>query len=36
VLLKSLGARHLELMKEDDALKKDVDEIQNELNAIKE
>ena len=36
VLLKSLGARHLELMKEDEALKKDVDEIQKELNATKE
>ena len=35
-LLKSLGDRHLELMKEDEALKKDVDEIQNELNSIKE
>ena len=36
VLLKSLGARHLELMKEDEVLKKDVDEIQKDLNAIKE
>ena len=36
VLLKSIGARHLELMKEDEALKKDVDEIQNELNTTKE
>jgi hypothetical protein len=35
-LLKSLGTRHLELMKEDEALKKDVDEIQNELNTTKE
>ena len=35
-LLKSLGTRHLELMKQDEALRKDVDEIQNELNAIKE
>jgi hypothetical protein len=35
-LLKSLGARHLELVKEDEALKKDVDEIQRDLNAIKE
>jgi hypothetical protein len=36
VLLKSLGARHLQLIKEDEALKKDVDEIQNELSATKE
>jgi hypothetical protein len=36
VLLKSLGARHLELMKEDEVLQKDVDEIQKDLNAIKE
>ena len=35
-VLKSLGTRHLELMKEDEVLKKDVDEIQNELNAMKE
>ena len=35
-VLKSLGARHLELMKEDEALKRDVDEIQKELNAMKE
>jgi hypothetical protein len=35
-LLKSLGERHLELMKEDEALKKDVDEVQKEINAIKE
>jgi hypothetical protein len=34
-LLKSLGTRHLELMKEDEALKKDVDELQKELNAMK-
>ena len=33
-VLKRLGARHLELVKEDEALKKDVDEIQKELNAI--
>jgi len=35
-LLKSLGARHLELIKEDQALKKDVDEVQKDLEAIKE
>ena len=28
--------RNLELMKEDEALKKDVDDVQKELNAIKE
>ena len=28
--------RNLELMKEDEALKKDVDEVQKELDAIKE
>jgi hypothetical protein len=33
-LLKSLGSRHLELDKEDKALRKDVDELQKELNAI--
>ena len=34
VLLKSLGTRHLELAKEDEALKKDVDAIQKELTPM--
>ena len=34
-ILQSLGARHRDLAKEDDALKKDVDQLQTDLNQMK-
>jgi septal ring factor EnvC (AmiA/AmiB activator) len=35
VVLKALGARHLELAKEDQALKDDLDRLQRDLDAVK-
>ena len=34
-VLKALGARHLALVKEDQALKDDLDRVQRDLDAIK-